>query len=227
MPEQTNPVIEKYRSISTGGWNAAQESGLKEFSEFPEAIRHRFNVAALLTPESRGELTARILTPLSEQAARVRTQLFLAGNDFPIHCTILESTLPDDLRPQEQQIYNRLSQELSSEPVITQLAGKKMTFDDLLVDRGGNVILVARQISQVVLDSRITLAQKYASAGLAPILMENILHISLARPTQLGPDQRSYYRFPGLRTETRRHPLEMQIDYLHIGTVEELLSLSI
>ena len=218
------PVIEKYRGIAAGGWKVARDSHYKEFTVFPESLKNRFNVSALFDPESVARLKEQVTDFLLQLGLKHEVEYFLAGREFPPHTTIMEANLPAYLLPARDAKFSALGESLPDSPLVAALVGQKIVYNDLLVDGGGNVLLVARTIPSSVLAARSTLLQEYTQVGLQPLAMDNILHASIARPVKLPSSHTDHYRLRGLRTEIRTNPVGLKVGRLHVGSAWDLLN---
>lgn len=205
---------EKYRQIARQGFEACLNSQYPEYTGPAEMLKQRFTVAALLDPK---DIEERILKQITTAGNLNGFELAIAGRDFQLHTTILEAD------PGKGNLENM--ENLTG--IMDRPERIRITFDDLLVDRAGVTILVARQIPDEILEAREKLEKIYSEAGLKPRSLDNILHTTLARIRKPAPDmisQLAQYRLPGLRTEVRRQPVEGRILRIYTGNVWDLLS---
>ena len=225
---------EKYWSIGTKGFDAAQAGGYKEFTGFTDALRNRMNASVSFTQGSDAQVSARIASIIAQRGGKLDMDFLLAGRDFPIHSTLLEGLIPDSDQSRRESVHNQTQETVARLPQVTGLVGQSLIFDDLLVDAGGNVILVAKDIPAKIKDARKALADDYQTRGLQPVFsgttlhtaMDDILHISLARPTKIPDDvHKTYYDILAeLGVEVSKNPLELQVAQVFTGSAWDLLN---
>ncbi len=225
---------EKYWSIGTKGFDAAQAGGYKEFTGFTDALRNRMNASVSFTQGSDAQVSARIASIIAREGGELGMDFLLAGQDFPIHSTLLEGLIPDSDQPQRENVLNQAREGVNRLPQVTGVVGQSLVFDDLLVDGGGSVILVAKDIPTAIKDARAALANDYQTRGLGSVFsgttlhtaMNDILHISLARPRKIpaGVQEKYYDVLAKLGIEVGRNPLSLQIAQVFTGSAWDLLN---
>ncbi|KXK08775.1 MAG: hypothetical protein UZ21_OP11001000328 [Microgenomates bacterium OLB22] len=208
--KEVRPVIRKYLNNARAGWESAQDQGFSEFTGFPEDVKRRFNTSVCFSTTSHEELANRLLGPIKVKGVELDMDFALAGRDFPVHSTILELRANEQLSGKQEE---DLSIAVSMLPEIQKLEGLYINYDYLFIDKGGNIILAASAIPEQVLAARQALAIVGQVKGLEPLPLTDILHISIARPTQLPKtqDYAEYYRLRGLRPSFHRQPLKMRV----------------
>lgn len=152
------------------------------FTGFAESLQNRFITALEFSPDSINRLQERVINGLEDIENHLGVKFAIAGRDFPIHSTLMEGLLENTQEEQRSDIFNKLGTEIELD-----VNGIEVTFDFVLID-GGNIILVAKDIPDILLKIREKLSSHYTNAGAKPLAMENILHVSLARIVDLPID---------------------------------------
>src|SRR3989344_5470868 len=103
MPESINPALRKYAGIDLAGRLALWEKGgIQEFAGFPESLKNRLNVALCFTTDSEDQIKTRVIEPVKEIANELSIGFIIAGQDYPIHTTLMEG-LYEGGNPQERE----------------------------------------------------------------------------------------------------------------------------
>lgn len=106
------------------------------------------------------------------------------------------------------------------------LSGLNIEYDRLIVDQGGNVIAVATQIPEVVVETRKELANIYAEHKLKPRITENILHSTIARVVKKPESDANLRELQGLgdlKGQIRNDHLMLTVGEVHIGPVLDFM----
>lgn len=211
---EVSPVIQKYLNNARAGWESSQDLSFSEFTGFPDDVRRRFNTSVCFSSTSQDELASRLSVHIREKEGELGMRFALAGRDFPIHSTILELRSTGELAPDQE---NDLSIAVAAIPEVQRLGGLSVNYDYLFIDKGGNIILAASTIPEEILAARQALAILGQKEGLESLPLTDILHISIARPSQLPntKDYTEYYRLRGLRPSFHREPLSMQVAHVN------------
>lgn len=217
MPENISGPGRKYVGIDRSGKAALyQERAIKEFTGFPESLNNRFNVSLRFAPDSEALFRQRVTNPIGTIGEGLGIEFFLASRDFHIHSTLLEG-LYEGLDPAErEEKFKQLRVSQAIDVVVRHLVGKTIEYKYLLIDKG-NLLLTAINIPDWVLTTRADLTEAYTSQGLKPLLMTDILHISVARITRLPVEDRMSklgkyrQRITGLRHQLSRDPLTLKV----------------
>jgi len=165
-------------------------------------------------------------------------RFILAGRDFPIHSTILEGLYEkqndrgeEESAEEKAQIFSSLKNDKLIDQINSRLIGESLEYKYLLIDKG-NLMLTAIKIPENILDVREGLSKRYESAGLKPLPMTNILHMSLGRMTELpeNEDERKealkiyQQEIVKLRHLISADPLELTADNVHIGNAYDFIT---
>ncbi len=202
------PELKKYAGIDMRGRNNLESGNIQEFTGFPEVIKNRFISAMEFTPESIDMIENRVTCKLEDIEAKYGIKFSLVGRDYPLHITLMEGLYTGEQEDQREEIFSELQDKIKLE-----FQGSEVQFDYVLLD-GGNLLLVAKNIPDSVLNARERLSEYYSEAGLKPLGMQNILHSSLARIIKL-PDSFDYDAYKkdiiDLRHSVSSDPLEVTI----------------
>ncbi|KKT58269.1 MAG: hypothetical protein UX91_C0002G0036 [Candidatus Amesbacteria bacterium GW2011_GWB1_47_19] len=205
------PTIVKYIGNARLGYQGALQGEFVEFKSFPEEeLRKRFGITLTFDESSQQEFLKRITEPLQKVAESTGAELFMAGIDFPLHSTVLEIKREDAVIPEKEEKMRKI---ILGENNIRRLPGLTLSFDYMFVDKGGNTVIAATNIPQVILSARETVSSDGIREGFSPLPLTNILHISVARLTKL-PDESNmtqYYKMSGIRPALRFKPLQMTV----------------
>ena len=182
---EPNSGVEKIASVRAGGEKAYKEGTVKVFIGFPENLKNRFNVS-VFGKFPNDSILWRILK-LSRKCGVVS---ILADLDFPLHCTVLEG-LWEGSEEDRISLFERMSDEVGtllnySSPFIS------LTFTDLVLDGGGNLLLMSDVIPERVLQLRSNLANLYNANGLKVLPLDNMLHSTLQRVKEFS-DPMKYF----------------------------------
>jgi hypothetical protein len=222
------PIGRKYANIDRVGRKALSEGEIQRFEGFPGDLKNRFNVAAQFAPASEREFVERVTGPAKEIAAQLGIDFMVAGEDFPIHSTMLEGLYQGDDDAERQKLFADLQKDAGFQDRINALNGLEVPYKYLLMDKG-NVILNSVEIPDDILELRQFLTKYYAEKKLKPLAMDNILHISAARMVKLPEEEQEKSfaeyrrRMVELRHSISSEPLSLKIDHLHSGSTLQLL----
>lgn len=187
MEKFGGPILQKYANINRKGKESILKEDVVEFKGFPEAIKDRFISAAVFDEKSLQEIDERILSRLKKLESECGVEFFLASRDFPLHSTIMEGEYKGNDDTEKDELFKELADSLPVE-----IQGLQIPYNYVLIDKG-NVLLVAQNIPEQISAARTSLKEFYAESGLNPLLLENILHCSLARlkkiPENFEPDK--------------------------------------
>jgi len=188
-------VGRKYAKIDLSGRKAIEQDEVVEHSGFPESLRDRMNASLLFDPDSEDIIRATILDQVEQLEKQLGIEFIIAGRDYPIHSTLLEGLYerqPDknetDSDEARGRIFTSLERDKSISEALNELIGRQLNYKYLLLDKG-NLLLTATEIPEDILKARDSLAEKYKAAGLKPLYMANILHLSLSRIAKLPEDE--------------------------------------
>jgi hypothetical protein len=208
MEKFGGPELQKYAGIDRRGRNHLKSDALEEFTTFPETLKNRFIVALEFTPESINDVEGRVFSKLRDVESNFGIKFMLSGRDYPIHSTLMEGLFEGEDENSREEIFAKLQNEL-----LFGLEGNQVQFDYVLLD-GSKLLLVAKSIPHTILEAREKLSEQYDTFGLKPLGMQNILHSSLARISQI-PDQfdREKYKkeIIDLRHSVSSNPLNLTI----------------
>lgn len=187
MEKFGGPILQKYANINRNGKEAVRNEDIVKFEGFPESIKNRFISAVTFDEHSSSQLESRVLSKLKELEDKTGIEFVMALRDYPLHSTLMEGEYKGDNQDERDELFERLTDDLPLD-----IQGLKLQYDYVLIDKG-NVLLVAKTIPEEVLKARESLKNFYGDSGLKPLLLENILHCSLARikslPADFAPDK--------------------------------------
>ena len=223
MKEFGGPIGQKYAKIDRAGREALKHEGeIKKFEGFGEGIKRKFSTAFLFSVESEQELQSRILAPLEQIGNEAGINFYLAGRDFPIHSTVEEGLYQGSEESEMNALFSRLSSD-EQRVLAEQMPARPLVYNYLLMDKG-NVILTATSIPDEIIELRRKLSDFYTKHGLKPLPINDLLHITIGRMTELPAsspkEQFERYRLAmiRLRHEISRAPLELSVSQFYTGS---------
>ena len=225
------PIGRKFAEIDLAGRKALSEGEIQKFEGFPENLKKRFNVSARFTSDSEKEFAERVVRPVKDIAAQLGIDFIVAGEDFPLHSTMLEGLYQGADEAERQTLFSDLKDNISFQERLNALNGLEVPYKYLLMDRG-NIILNSVEIPYSILEIREFLTKYYAEQKLKPLAMDNILHISAARMIKLPEEERekSFTEYKGRMVELRHSisstPLSLKMDHFYSGSTLQLLKSS-
>ncbi len=175
------PILQKYAEINTKGKERLVVKNFELFTGFPLSLQKRFITAVEFSPESTAAFDRQVKATLEEIERAFKLKFALAHRDFPLHSTILEG-LNEEALDTSTETFSELQKEAELE-----WSEHEITFDYILLD-GGNLLLVAKEIPDFVLEAREQLAETYTEHAMKPLLIKNLLHATAARITELPDD---------------------------------------
>lgn len=208
-PEQTPETI-KYLTNARSGYQVVKDlTSYPSFAGFPESLKSRLAIVLRFTPESVARFSS-MAQRINSSAESSLAKLIMAGRDFPLHSIVLEIKTAGYLTPIQE---NDLRTQIETSEIISRLTGLRISYNYPFVDKGGNIIIAATEIPDPILKARATISNIGVTAGLAPLPLDNILHISTARPQISPPTEKNfdYYRLGGVRQDIRSGLLTMQV----------------
>lgn len=216
MFEKSNPIAKKYALIDLAGRGAINERNIQEFAGFSEDLKKNFTGVMEFTPESQQVVQKRILSRIQEIGTECGIGLLLAGRDYPLHATILEGRLQEDLGDVglRDEAFTSIGESEGFKQAVVQLEGLNLEYKYLLIDKG-NILLTAIDIPDQIVKAREALADVYKEQGLAPRPMDNILHISLARIAKIPKGENA--------TELLKKYKEEMIKLRHLVSADPLM----
>lgn len=228
MFEKPNLVAKKYASIDLSGRKSLRNKEVREFPGFSEDLRERFSAALIFNQESETLLKQRVVSRVKEIGERQGIKFLLAGEDYPLHSTVLEGKMTasvvtgseDSIEDRRIVTVRETQNDTELQEELSRLAGMHVTYKYLLLDKG-NVLLTATDIPPDVLAARTALNRIYSKYGIAAIPLENILHISIARMKEIpGEDQLEAFQgykegMIKLRHEISSDPLDLKVSYIN------------
>ncbi|MBI3421151.1 MAG: hypothetical protein HY006_03745 [Candidatus Sungbacteria bacterium] len=183
-------VVNKAMRIAEEGKAAFVNGTFGTFEKFPESLRNRFTVALRFDAHSEWECGGNIVDRLllSLELNTEGWKLFLAQRDFLLHVTLLEGMYEGSDAAERYRIFRELNTNISIAEVAENIRGMVIPFKLLIPDKGGNILLLADEIPDLILEAREQLATTYAKYGLRPLLIEDLLHATVARVMNLPTD---------------------------------------
>lgn len=183
--ENITNVGRKLANIDYSGRKALKtEGGVSLFSGYLNSLGDRYGVTLRFTDEAETQLKERVGEEVLNTGKRVGIEFVLAGRNYPTHCTLLEGLYQGNNTEERNALYEGLSEKLANERIVKGLAGEIVDYKYLLLDKG-NVLLTTIDIPSYILESREYLKEFYSQAGLKPLPLDNLLHISYARMASL------------------------------------------
>lgn len=182
MEKFGGPILQKYANINRSGKEAVLNENIVKFDGFSESIKDRFITAAIFDEYSLNQVEDRVLGQLKRLEDMSGIEFAMANRDYPLHSTIMEGEYKGENQDEKDDLFERLTDDLPID-----IKGLEIKYDYILIDKG-NVLLVAQTIPEAVLKARESLKNHYSESGLRPLLLENILHCSLARIKSLPTD---------------------------------------
>lgn len=236
--EGNTPVIEKLNGIHSAGTAALRAGTVEPFTGYPESLGNRFGVYLRYTTPSEQLVRRIVLDEVTQIGQDLGIGLFVAGRSnpegHPIHTTLLEGLYEGDdynLRSLifgEHYLMDRgglvdsavsnaftLRRRLDSSGLFIDRKWY-LHFNAVLIDKGP-ILLAANEIPQEVIDIRGELAEEYTRVGLKPLPLDNLLHMTLTRMTEVvNPEQAGEYieRMEALHQKIAEDPLILQVDAL-------------
>ncbi len=206
----------KYIGMNRSGIAALRSGKIEEFKGFSDSLANRFVIALTFSPSSLtrvGRLTQAIRMGI-ERGMGIK--MIIADIDFPLHSTVMEGFEAPQSVEARKQIFSSLSENESLRQLASALEGQFIEYKYLLLDKG-NIILTAIDIPDFILETRRELEGIYMEAGLKPALLDNLLHISLARMIHIPESAKEngfseYIKFMQFLRHTISHrPLSLQV----------------
>ena len=168
---ESNPVLEKIRSIHVLGEAAYQAGTVKLFTGFPDSLRNRFNVCVVIDGSELSEKICRAAESLG-------LEFILAGRNFPLHSTMLEGLWEGDLENRDV-VFGRVLQEIT--PRLEEFPPPMPHYHRLVLDGSGNLLLLSTYVPGEVLRLREYLTEVYERQGLKPLPLDNLFHCTVMR----------------------------------------------
>lgn len=223
------PELKKYAKINKAGREAVTKGEITRFEGFPPNLEQRLNTAALPDDTSQKSIQERIVQPLGEIATSSGITMAVAGKDYPLHSTLLEGLSAEEEEAKRKEVFKQIMSDPSFQDLLKQLIGLEITYKYILIDKG-NVLLTSDTIPQEILTLRAALSKRFAEAGLKPLQLEHILHMSIARMTGL-PTEEQQEKFAAykkglvhLRHAISKDPIVVRIGDVFNGSAYQLLT---
>ena len=178
----TTAVHKRAQEIHAEGLLAYREGKIPLFKGFPTTLNRRFITALRFKENTAWSITKAIVLPLDRLEYELDVAFFLAQRDFPLHSTLMEG-LTEEESPYLPHFYSlKRNSELLS--LRSTLRGLEINYSNLVLDKSGNILLLAEDIPDVIPASRKMLARLYREHRLAPLPIHDILHITVGRVMQ-------------------------------------------
>lgn len=220
-----NSIQKKYLRIERSGRKSLRTYQVEPFTGFDPGLGNRFGVAALFTSQSQTDVK-RLAAKVEEIGGKNGITFFTQGKDIQIHSTLLEGEYQGTERVIREVKFSRISNSGDLNQVLTEVPDT-LTFDRLLLDQG-NVLLAASLIPETIIRVRTRLQQIYLSHNLKPLLLDDILHITLARMTIIPPRMDGFTSYVQMMLAVKKHirfyPLQLSMSGFYKGNVLEFLS---
>lgn len=171
------PVLEKIAQIRQGGEQAIAKGSPQLFGGFPESLR--FRVGSFLVGSTSQIVIKDLLFDIRMKAHKLGLKPFTVTYDFPLHATLLECEKVGATATEEIHDIRRHVITLEGVGGIKIEGGAN--FDTLVVDSNMNVLLMASQIPEWVIEARKEISRRYLEAGYVPRPLDDIFHITLQR----------------------------------------------
>lgn len=228
-------ILRKYAKIDIFGRKAIKQKSIIEHKNFPESLKNRLNFSVCFNENSIERLDENLISKLRSLENYLGIKMIIAGRDFPLHSTILEGLFEskinepaDDADKRKNNIFSEIinDQEFINN-LIKKLSNQNIDFKYLLIDKE-TLILTADEIPEAILEIRKKLEEKYKDKKLKPLLMENILHMTISKITQLPDDEENLEKYKkeiiNLRHEVSANPLTLTIENINIGNSYEFIN---
>jgi len=222
MENFSGPIGLKYAEIDLAGKNSLNKAEIKRFEGLDESLKNRFISALQFSPESEKEVERRITSEMAKIAVEFGISFTLAGKDFPLHSTIGEGLYEGKDDSEREEIFDQTHGDKKLDDILSRISKEPIEYKYLLLDKG-NVILSAIKIPEEITAARSELASFYQEKGMKPLLMENILHITIGRMNEI-PEEGKEESFEGykkkmiaLRHAISSDPIKLQVSGVFDG----------
>lgn len=221
MPDENDPVLAKIADIRAGGLAAIADMKMGTFQGFSPELAYRVNVSYIYnTDEDRrlGSFHARI----ADAARKKGVEILLAGRDFPMHLTLLEADYQGDEEKYEEELHRFRT--ASSSLVRKIIRDTNMfVFEEFVLDRAGNGLLLMRGVPAVVVEAREKIRALYEAFGWKTRDLTHIGHSTQFRIQQyIGQSAGNFWN------EVNYIPVDDPVFFpfpkgIHIGSAQTLL----
>jgi len=227
-------VADNYRKVYNEGREVlVRTNGIRPFVDYADDVRRRVMVALLPDMASELLLTEEVLTPISNIADQCGLGLCLAGRDFPIHRTVGQAVV-------EENVYRptciKLDQDGDFYRIVTALQWFRINVldDTLFLGRSGdnapyesNLMIGATEIPPIVEMAHVAIRLCYSRfPGVQPNMVRDFFHSTLARISRL-PDKRRHldrWREKIQKMAAKMRPIEFAFDRVYAGPMLPFLT---
>jgi len=223
-----SPLTEKYAQIDLEGRKALrQEDGVKKFDGFSENLKERFGSTIIFEDQSRGIIRDSLIDEIKSISQATGIDFIFADYDFPLHATLLEGLCEDETVRDE--LFKKIKENDQLMKIINSLNGLEIEFKYLLLDKA-NVLLTCSHIPREIINARKEISAVFEKSGLKPLRLENILHITIARMTELPKveQEKKFHEYKNkiiqLRHEISLQPLKLKILKVSSGSTFDFLT---
>lgn len=219
----------RYAKIDLGGKEGLKRGEINRFEGFGKNLRNRIITALEFSPESQRDVQRRVLDEVERIGRELGIEFFIAGKDFPMHSTVEEGLYEDNDESERAAIFQDVKHDKKMEELCERKLTEPVVFKYLLIDKG-NVILTSVEIPEAIRKMREELAALYLRYGLKPLPMENILHITIGRMTEIPEDDKieQFKKYQQamikLRHAISKEPLNLSADRISKGSTYEFLT---
>lgn len=212
----SDALLAKATDIHQAGTAAFQSGTASLFTGFESGIANRYMASVRFKPGSEWELRLRVLQPLLDLETRVSDfKLFLALRDYPLHATVMEGRYDGAEFRERDAIFAAIARDARIWALRQALCNTEISLRYLCLDKSGNLILAAQAIPPRVAEAREALAQIYTEHRLTPLMITDLLHVTVGRVKALGsprrPDDNLLEVVYNLRREILGEPVKMVV----------------